>query len=423
MAKITYLLGAGASANTIPIVADMYERMQEIYRHFYAIMDKYNKEDSYSISGFNQDLYHCLGTLSTIIYDDLAWLIKEAGSYYTIDTLAKKFYLTGDDKSLTRLKKCLITYFTLEQIIFIPSTKQKEYHFVKSPTDKRYSSFIAAITRKRYPIAGGNSDGLAAESLGFELSKDIKILSWNYDVQFELSVKSMLTGTIIEHIKSEFQIFPNKGSLIEVNNAIADLNRFAMVKLNGDAVWNRKAATGKENIPTIFDGLDPANQSEERLIDFLRAYAITCIDKKSDVTNPIPVMSFNFAWESDNNFRDKYQGHSKNLETAEQIAEDTEILVVIGYSFPIFNREIDNRLFKKMKKLKKVYVQDIEPERIQSTMQNAFEVLQKEEYVTKEGRRLASSVGVAVELDRIKKVDFQLESSINQFLIPYELNQ
>ena len=410
MAKITYLLGAGASANTIPIVGDMHERMKEVSRYFATIMNKYTIEKDHSkIYEFNQDLYNCLGTLSNI-NDDLLWLIQEAGNYYTIDTLAKKFYLTSDDTNLKKLKKCLITYFTLEQILSIPTSKKDGYNFTKQSIqdtiDKRYGSFITAITNKRYPIDGGNPDGLAAENLGFEIRRHIKILSWNYDMQFEKSVQFLLTKTIIQHIKNEFQILPNKKSKNEVNNIPIDLDKFAMVKLNGDALWYRNTELIAKNKYAIFDGNNHMNKNEELLVDFLSMYAGSGIEKDSEM-EVSSIKSFNFAWEHDNNFIGKYPGHAKNLETAELIASETEILVVIGYSFPIFNREIDSKLFDRMNNLKKIYIQDKNPDRIESTIKNAFKIFGNDPAFWANNAKA--------------NISFHKESYTDQFVIPYEL--
>jgi hypothetical protein len=143
--------------------------------------------------------------------------------------------------------------------------------------------------------------------------------------------------------------------------------------------------------------------------------------KSSDSSFISPLSCLNFAWENDNNYIDKYRGHSKNLEEAEHIASETEILVVIGYSFPIFNREIDNILFKKMQKLKKVYIQDREPEKIKSTMQNAFEILQTKKTINSFGFEANSTTLPVGELKLVDNVEFRLESNTNQFVIPFEL--
>jgi hypothetical protein len=397
--KITYLLGAGASANSIPVVAFMYERLSEVLAFLRLCLPN---TPSYVKKPAKIPLYN-LEILNHIILE-FEWVLAQSGNYYTIDTLAKKYYLTNNKKSLRRLKKCLILYFTIEQLLNIENVEDKKraYRFIKEPVDKRYSNFIAAIMKKRYPIAKGESDSLAYDNLGYSINENIKILSWNYDCQIELCLKEY-TGTILHHVKKEFQIFPNKKSYREVNRTTSTSNRFAVVKLNGDACWDKKIAPNPEDNLSIFDG-NWERDNEELLISYLDSLQNVIQTFDQDLSNLVdfsPALSFNFAWEKDPNFNEKYPGHNNNIEAAEQIADETEILVVIGYSFPIFNREIDNKLFKKMERLTKVYVQDREPDKIQSTMVNAFEVLQKE----------------------IKKVSFHLESNINQFIIPFELYQ
>ena len=48
-----------------------------------------------------------------------------------------------------------------------------------------------------------------------------------------------------------------------------------------------------------------------------------------------------------------------------QLVQEATALVVIGYSFPYFNRKIDRLIFENMPHLKKIYIQDKYPERIQ----------------------------------------------------------
>ncbi len=59
-----------------------------------------------------------------------------------------------------------------------------------------------------------------------------------------------------------------------------------------------------------------------------------------------------YAWEHDLN--------SDWFQQISTVMKETEILVVIGYSFPPFNREIDQELFSKLNpnKIKKIVYQD-----------------------------------------------------------------
>jgi|GEM_PF-897519 len=412
--KITYLLGAGASANAIPVVAYMNKRILEIISYIEA-------------RGNSRVVKECLTTLGVEINDydrlfkditeELRWLQQESVDYYSIDTLAKRYYLTEDDRYM-RLKKALILYFTFEQYLNVfAQNDANEYQFKKSQIDKRYGNFIAAIANKKYPISGSNHNGLDASSLGFELNRNVKILSWNYDVQFELSLKQF-TGTIIQHLKPNFQIFPHRKVLYDTNRVAFDTGRFGMVKLNGDAVWHR-LIDYKYNC-SILDATQAKNE-DELLAEFIKEYRHS--DLRLDKGEHIrPHHYFNFAWEADPNFRGKYQQHSENLEMAQKIARETQVLVVIGYSFPIFNRLIDGKLFEQMEDLEKVYVQDPNPDKIKSTMLNAFERLQKQVVVNSIGNPIGDYLGDSPGVKLRDKVTFQLEANTGQFIVPFELN-
>lgn len=193
-----------------------------------------------------------------------------------------------------------------------------------------------------------------------------------------------------------------------------------MVKLNGDASWF-KNFKGDINKYSVFDGNNKSQELETLLGEFLSAYEEGSLVEKLKDEDEVPSMSFNFAWENDPNYRDKYAGHSKNLEAAEIIASETEILVIIGYSFPVFNREIDNRLFMKMNKLEKVYIQDKNPEKIRSTIENAFSIFQQRKLMN--SNPFHTMKDNTEDLVSIPMVKIQEENNTDQFIIPYELYQ
>ncbi|MDB2462896.1 hypothetical protein N9W61_02200 [Algibacter sp.] len=60
-----------------------------------------------------------------------------------------------------------------------------------------------------------------------------------------------------------------------------------------------------------------------------------------------------FAWE---NFGKELKFYSDLRDSI----ENTDILIVIGYSFPFFNRKIDKFILDSMDGLEKIYVQDPE---------------------------------------------------------------
>jgi hypothetical protein len=387
--KITYLLGAGASANTIPVVADMYQRITEIVKFLESFVFTPGIKTQHEFVPEN------LADILNEIISDLKWLLVQSENSPSIDTLAKQFYLTGDHEpggNYEKLKQCLINYFTIEQLLNI-NIQLPGKVYVKSIWDKRYDSFIASIAY--------------LDDNKFKLNNNIRIISWNYDLQFELCLKRFSRKTINE-VKRTFQIYPLLNERLENDwQQNHDPNEFSVWKLNGNAIFSTSDSKRAEDY-TVYDKCENDSQYNN-LCKLLKEF------KELDFNNNTACRYFNFSWESLKNFRGrKYDQHERNIMEAAHIAEQTEILVVIGYSFPIFNREIDNRIFKKMENVRKVYIQDKEPEKIKATMKNAFDITQKK-----------IQVGIDANSRIIEEdlVDFYLNDNTNQFVIPYELNQ
>lgn len=67
---------------------------------------------------------------------------------------------------------------------------------------------------------------------------------------------------------------------------------------------------------------------------------------------------FTFAWEKSTKSAELLRYRMK---ISQNIVKDSDVLVVIGYSFPLFNRLIDKEIFNSLTesgKLKKIYYQD-----------------------------------------------------------------
>ena len=69
-------------------------------------------------------------------------------------------------------------------------------------------------------------------------------------------------------------------------------------------------------------------------------------------------MLISYAWEKEWGSDRDYPYVNERLNYAKAAARAAEILVVIGYSFPFFNREIDKIIFSEMPTIKKIYFQD-----------------------------------------------------------------
>jgi hypothetical protein len=384
MNKILYLLGAGASALAIPPVNGMKVEIENLKNKLIGCF-----EENLNPEVFKNLPFAFLESYDRLkpVVDDLDWLLIESRHHATVDTLARKYYLFNDLNSLKRLKKSLIVYFTIKQLCLLPRVPGMTLHGPDYPLiDPRYDGFIAAITEKQ----GGR--------LG--LKGNIKVLTWNYDIQLELSLKRYVNRKVHE-IKEDFQIFPNHNSFSLENGSLINMDRFAVLKLNGNAFWDNPSITGESLRTTLFDQYFDDEDSIKVLgklldqVNWLQANNNRLLDEA--------IKYFNFAWETDKEFSDKYIGHENNLTEALRIARQAEILVVIGYSFPVFNRDIDSNLLNEMIHLKKIYIQDFHPEKIKSLMENAFKIFQI--HVTSQN----------------PKKEFQLEDSTDQFIIPYEL--
>jgi hypothetical protein len=319
--KVTYLFGAGASAETIPVV----EKMKDGLRVFYKSII-HQEVPSELIAGRQE------------LADQLSWLSNATSAHLSIDTFAKKLYLRRELDSLKKLKLLTSLFFTYLQNLV--------------PTDKRYDGFFASILR----------------SSANELPDSINILSWNYDLQFELSYREFAMGNDLNSIQRILRV--NAKNSIEY---YPEENCFSITKLNGTSV----IVSRKQQQFLISESRDKSLVVSE-LIKYYSEYSNG---------NYRPTLSF--AWEQDPS--------PENIYTkAINASKESEVLVIIGYSFPYFNREIDALILNGMPKLKRVYFQSKEPQ----IVRDRFSTLK----------------------EHINKEDLVLWDDIGQFLLPKELS-
>lgn len=245
-------------------------------------------------------------TNDSFIQQELSWLQTICKKYPTVDTYASILYKRSNksyesNEEYTRLKKAIALFLSLIQK---PETR-----------DERYDLFFAAITQEKA-----------------QLPDEVTILSWNYDSQLEFAYSEYVPSVQDMNIlwKKHLNVY-NKTSLLQ-----ADHRKFGVVKLNGTALW----CDPKENkIWDIYLNPNIATCSTQVLSQ-------SC---QFDISNMVTGLSF--SWEKNDTL----------LEYIRKIAIDTEVVVVVGYSFPDVNRLIDKHIFGYMPKIKKVYIQDKKP--------------------------------------------------------------
>lgn len=172
--------------------------------------------------------------------------------------------------------------------------------------DKRYDTFFANIL---------NGD--------CRIPNDIYIMTWNYDCQLDIAYREYNQWGLPICVPVE----PN-----------CDTDKSKVFKINGSANFY--------NINQIDAEIHRQETPFDLLDRIFRHFGETYkTGKYSSGTTDLF-----FAWEK-NTFNEKSKWLYKKL-------ADTKVLIVIGYTFPFFNREIDREIFSKMPSLEKIYIQD-----------------------------------------------------------------
>ncbi len=364
--NITYLLGAGASYHSIPIVNTMNERM----RMFLNMLENYKKYDHDSFKGKVDygsrikfpEFYKNIDSFSFGKYKEV---VNEAFKHHTVDTYARKLWLRRQRGHLKLLKEFLCLYFAFEQspnsdkLLYgtpydhenvEPYIKHKDH--IKISLDYRYDVFMATLLNEY-----------------MELPDNISVISWNYDYQLELAYMSYANCSMRVAI-NDLSIYPG----------IKEIENSNIVKLNGSAIQRGL----KEKDEWISWDICPINNH-----DFYKAALNDAFDSSPNLERARSENLINFAWEDR-----LYQ--AKAIKRAKEILSNAQELIVIGYSFPNFNKKIDAQLFS----------------RIQPNQMNIKVQCEPEHYIGIE--ESLKSLNSVIEED----IEIELHKDLKQFYIP-----
>lgn len=315
MGKITYLFGAGASAKAMPTISDIKNRITEIIK----LLEKnhFNAKDnipSKSAPGYSYKELH------DFLINDFHSFIKSWEDFnmdISIDGFMRHqfdntvhWYENNSDYQL--YKKIIAAYFSIEQISNDKKTDDKYIHYI----DDRYIHFLQNI------IESG------------KIPNSIKILTWNYDLQIELAFMKAYPSRVrtIDDARDELKIYSQK-TLPSLPEFVKPTSIF---KLNGTACH-----FDRSNMRYIDNFWDPNDKSIHKILDNWR--------NKNECL-------LSYSWEEHNGLF---------VKTITRNTEDTENLIVIGYSFPIENIVYDSEIINNMEMLKHIYIQELSKDRFE----------------------------------------------------------
>ena len=302
----TYYFGAGASANAIPTVTRLVDSFREIAKYIRL------ETQRHKVSG-GQHLNNIEHKKLLEVADDIDKLANYSEDFGTIDTYFKKLFLNNEIEETNRLKNALSYFFYLWQNCNCEIDKEANWKRI----DLRYLSLISNILQVSNSTPTWNSK--------------FKILTWNYDFQIISALKEFSTKQTEEIIK-DYGIFPlNKlmdnqkyGNVVYLNGISATFNYANQI----DCRFEENYCTPIENVYELFEDLNT----------------------KENINNSY----INFGWELHSN-----ELSQAAINQAQVIMSRTQNLVIVGYSFPYYNHEIDSMLLNSLPRNANIIYQDM----------------------------------------------------------------
>lgn len=312
MNNITYYLGAGASAKTMPVYTNFSVRFENFLSLF---------KDGEGFSSLKPEDRK----VAREIYSKGMELLEGLSLHSTPDKYARVLFSNGN--STRNLKILLILFFVEQQISHISYSMAENSVADRRLLDPRIDGLFSRILR---PIQGK-----------MELRSNFKILTWNYDLQFQIAANRHCNeGIYYSH--TLLQGLPILGE----KSYEFDYKKFGIVHLNGLAYFSN-------DICSLRFGhlLKSEDQVVEQIIRYYNELKISNLPGKGGIGH------IKFAWEN----LDPISSlpNSKEIEVAKRIAQDTKTLIIFGYSFPHFNGEVDQFLLSNMNSLETVIIQDM----------------------------------------------------------------
>lgn len=199
--------------------------------------------------------------------------------------------------------------------LLIEKQRDMDYQMLKN----LISSFIDSIEFSDNPMDMRALSFLTYLSSNSRLPNNVRIINWNYDSQIEMAAEMLSISKTKDTVINGFTCWPN------CSRGEANTTTPWMIHVNGVAGYE---------------------YSMEKL-----AKRVT----KNDLLNTNPLL-LSFAFELDST---RWTFEQNRINLMIEAANGANILVVIGYSFPFFNRQFDKVIFEVIKSTcSKIYYQD-----------------------------------------------------------------
>jgi hypothetical protein len=294
--RITYLFGAGASRGN----GELLDKAHNI---------NFAPSGVPTVDAFNRDIGFFLNYMpnldSPVDKDNASSRLEEMrtrfnevylrfANMYSFDTYAKSLKEKGLERDLNDLKLLLKAYLIYRQTLCTP--------------DPRYDLLFATLINNN------------------NLPSHVNFLSWNYDTQVEISLSKFSNSS-----KDPFKDF------IQLGTGDKNNNKSFLLKLNGTI--SVKKQLDKFYHCEFRKSVNPSKQAWDEIVSLYS-------NDQRDYFWP----HMYFSWENKKAFGSVF-------DHALEIMSVTDILIVIGYSFPTLNRKVDKTILEKLSGQAKIYVQ------------------------------------------------------------------
>jgi hypothetical protein len=350
--RITYLFGAGASCGN----GVLFNAKDSPDPTGIPVVDKFNDDIGSFIQNIktHRGIRKCDFKKNNELNNMICFLedvYEKFKHFYSFDTYAKSLYesIKEDREEYQKLKVMLKLYIVFRQAI--------------AKRDRRYDLLFGSLINNH------------------KLPNTVNFLSWNYDTQIELSLSNFNKNVQ----QNRFEEFIDYGTS---NN----YNKSQLIKLNGSISQSLK---GYEFVDS-----DPSNNLN--ISDIL-----ICIYNSYRNNNEIPQIEF--SWDKDVEAKAK----SSRIQTAENILTQTDIFIIIGYSFPTLNRRVDKQLLHALNNKSRIIVQCKDEQDFKSIRSKIFSLL-PQDIPEKIPQDIDGVIGFN-EIERVTYIDSNAE-----FYVPFE---